>query len=318
MLEARGITKRYPGVTALDEVDFSISPGEVVALIGENGAGKSTLIKVLGGLVQPDAGAITLDGQAIHLHSAGDATRLGIGLIHQELNNLDNLDVAANVFLGREPRKFGVLIDEAEMARQTEVLLKTLGLDVSPSTPLGDLSIARQQMVEIAKALSLNARYLIMDEPTSSLTAGETKRLLEVVREISAQGVAVVYVSHRLGEVEAIANRAVALRDGKNAGGLDHDNLTAPQMVRLMVGRDIDRAVARPHVDRPARLVVQGLRTARFPEHEVSFEVGRGDPPGRVPARIRPPGRGHGIAGWRGDRFRFSPRSDSAGPVPGP
>ncbi|MGV3616238.1 MAG: sugar ABC transporter ATP-binding protein [Fimbriimonas sp.] len=277
MLEARGITKRYPGVTALDDVDFSVAPGEVVALIGENGAGKSTMIKVLGGLVSPDAGEVRVDGQPVTLHSAADATRLGIGLIHQELNNLDNLDVAANVFLGREPRKYGILIDRAAMARQTQIYLEQLGLDVSADTPLADLSIARQQMVEIAKALSLNAKYLIMDEPTSSLTAGETRRLLRVVRQLASQGVGIVYVSHRLGEVEEIADRAVAFRDGKNAGKLDKDELFAPNMVRLMVGRDIERQTAREQVERTPRVVVRGLRTARFPDHEVSFEIGRGE-----------------------------------------
>lgn len=277
MLEARGLTKRYPGVTALDNVDFSISPGEIVALIGENGAGKSTMIKILGGLVSPDAGEILLDGQPVKLHSAADATKLGIGVIHQELNNLDNLDVAANVFLGREPRKMGILIDRAEMSRQTDVHLRRLGLDVTPETHLGDLSIARQQMVEIAKALSQNAKYLIMDEPTSSLTAAETGRLLQVVRELSEQGVAVIYVSHRLGEVEAVCHRAVALRDGKNAGALEHSNMTAPNMVRLMVGRDVERPAAREKMERAARVAVKRLRTARFPEHEVSFEIGKGE-----------------------------------------
>jgi ribose transport system ATP-binding protein len=277
MLEARGLTKRYPGVTALDGVDFSISPGEVVALIGENGAGKSTMIKILGGLVQPDEGEVLVDGQPVKLHSAADATKLCIGVIHQELNNLDNLDVAANVYLGREPRKLGIIIDRAEMARQTEVHLRRLGLDVTPDTPLGDLSIARQQMVEIAKALSQNAKYLIMDEPTSSLTAGETARLLSVVKELSEQGVAIIYVSHRLGEVEAVCHRAVALRDGKNAGALDRENLTAPNMVRLMVGRDVERPAARALAERTARVTVKGLRTARFPDHEVSFDIGKGE-----------------------------------------
>jgi ribose transport system ATP-binding protein len=277
MLEAKGVTKRYPGVTALDSVDFSVGPGEVVALIGENGAGKSTLIKILGGLVTPDAGEILLDGKPIKLSSAADSTKLGIGLIHQELNNLDNLDVAANVYLGREPRKMRVLVDRAEMARQTAVHLRRLGLDVSPHTQLSELSIARQQMVEIAKALSQNARYLIMDEPTSSLTASETHRLLEVVRELAAQGVGIVYVSHRLGEVEAIADRAVAFRDGKNAGSLAKDQLKAANMVRLMVGRDIERPPARPHAERAPRVVVEELRTLRYPEHAVSFSIGAGE-----------------------------------------
>lgn len=276
MLEARGLVKRYPGVTALGGVDFSVGPGEVVALLGENGAGKSTLIKCLGGLQQPDEGTISVDGTPVRIANAAEATKLGIGVIHQELNNLDNLDVAGNVFLGREPRKFG-LIQHRKMAERTREFLRPLGLEVSPDAPLSDLSIAQQQLVEIAKALSLNAKYLIMDEPTSSLTAGETARLLEVIADLRSRGVGIVYVSHRLDEVKICADRAVVFRDGKNAGALAKDDLTTENMVRLMVGRDVAREVGRPYEAREPRLVVRGLRTKRFPQHEVSFEVGRGE-----------------------------------------
>jgi ribose transport system ATP-binding protein len=277
MLEARALTKRYPGVTALSEVDFSVGPGEVVALIGENGAGKSTMIKILGGLVQPDGGEILWNGQPIHLSSVGVATGLGIGVIHQELSNLTNLDVAGNVFLGREPRMLGCLIDRREMARKTREYLQPLGLDLSPDFPLSELSIARQQMVEIAKALSLEAKILIMDEPTSSLTSGETAQLLKVIEDLRARGVGIVYVSHRLDEVKAIADRAVAFRDGKNAGTLAKSEITTENMVRLMVGRDIQRESSRGFVATESRLVVNGLRTKRFPHREISFTVGRGE-----------------------------------------
>lgn len=276
MLEASAIVKKFPGVTALGGVDFSVGPGEVVALLGENGAGKSTLIKCLGGLQQPDEGTISVDGHPVRINSASEATRLGIGLIHQELNNLDNLDIAGNVFLGREPRRFGI-IQRRKMAEQTREHLHALGLDVSPDAPLRGLSIAQQQLVEIAKALSLNAKYLIMDEPTSSLTAGETARLLQVIAELRSKGVGIVYVSHRLDEVKICADRAVVFRDGKNAGSLDKDNLTTENMVRLMVGRDVARETGRPYEVREPRLVVRGLRTKRFPQHEISFEVGRGE-----------------------------------------
>ena len=276
MLQARGLVKRYPGVTALGGVDFSVGPGEVVALLGENGAGKSTLIKTLGGLQQPDEGEILLDGQPVRIANAAAATKLGVGLIHQELNNLDNLDVAGNVFLGREPSRFG-LLDRRAMEAGTREILRPLGLDVEPSAPLRGLSIAQQQMVEIAKALSLNAKYLVMDEPTSSLTAGETARLLQVVAELRAKGVGIVYVSHRLDEVKVCADRAVVFRDGKNAGGLAKEELTTENMVRLMVGRDVAREVGRPYVAREPRLVVRGLRTERFPEYAIDFEVGKGE-----------------------------------------
>ena len=276
MLEARGIVKRYPGVVALGGVDFWVGPGEVVALLGENGAGKSTMIKTLGGLQQPDEGEISVDGQPVRIANAAEATRLGIGVIHQELNNLDNLDIAGNVFLGREPRRFG-LLDRRAMETRTREYLRALGLDVEPHTPLSGLSIAQQQLVEIAKALSLNAKYLIMDEPTSSLTSGETARLLQVVAELRAKGVGIVYVSHRLDEVKICADRAVIFRDGKNAGALSKEELTTENMVRLMVGRDVAREVARAYEARDPRLVVRGLRTKRFPQHEISFEVGRGE-----------------------------------------
>ncbi len=277
MLEVRGLVKRYPGVTALSGVDFSVGSGEVVALIGENGAGKSTLIKIAGGLVAPDDGEILIDGRPVTLNGAADATRLGIGLIHQELCNLDNLDIAGNVFLGREPTKFGFIVDKAEMLRRTQEYLELLGLSLSPDTPLSSLSIAQQQMVEIAKALSLEAKVLIMDEPTSSLTAAETETLLKVVSDLRARGVGVVYVSHRLDEVKRLADRVVALRDGSNAGSLSKAQITTEQMVRLMVGRDLEKVPARPECAGLCCLDVAHLRTRRYPQHEVSLKVCKGE-----------------------------------------
>src|SRR5262245_51924308 len=192
LLEMRGISKRFPGVVALNNVSLEARPAEVVALVGENGAGKSTLMKILGGVHQPDAGTILIDDQLTRIHSVADAIHRGIAFIHQELNVLDNLDLAANVFLGREPVKGGFLhlIDRKRIHADARVYLHRLGLDVPTTTMLGSLSIAQQQMVEIAKALSLKARILIMDEPTSSLTLTETSRLLEVVKDLKAEGVA--------------------------------------------------------------------------------------------------------------------------------
>ena len=239
LLEMRGISKRFPGVIALDNVSLQIGRGEVVALCGENGAGKSTLMKILGGVYQPDAGEILIDGQPVKISGVTDSMKHGVAFIHQELNVLGNLDVAANVFLGREPKNALGLIDSKKMHTETAPFIKRLGLEVSTYTRLDNLSIAQQQLVEIAKALSLNSRLIIMDEPTSSLTLTETKRLLELVCELSEQGVSIVYISHRLGEIDECADRVVVLRDGKNAGELTHDEATHDKLVNMMVGREI-------------------------------------------------------------------------------
>ncbi len=226
----RGISKAFPGVIALDQVSLRIDRGEVLALCGENGAGKSTLMKILGGVHQPDAGEILIDGRSVKIQDVDDSMRHGIAFIHQELNVLGNLDVASNVFLGREPKNALGLINSRKIHADSVPLLRRLGLDISTHTRLDRLSIAQQQMVEIAKALSLNSRIIIMDEPTSSLTLTETKRLLELVCELSEQDVSIVYISHRLGEIDECADRIVVLRDGKklrvNSSGAEATLLT--------------------------------------------------------------------------------------------
>jgi ribose transport system ATP-binding protein len=280
LLALQNITKRFPGVLALDSVSFSIDCGEVVALIGENGAGKSTLMKILGGVHQADAGSVYVDGKPITIRHVNDAIRQGISFIHQELNVLDNLDVAGNVFLGREKLWGGPLrlIDRKAMQAQSRRYLERLGLQMSPSTPLVQLSIAQQQMVEIAKALSLDARLLIMDEPTSSLTMTETDRLLETMADLKRQGVSVIFISHRLDEVRRCADRVVVLRDGKNAGALSREQITHDNMVRLMVGRELKDLFKRtPSHKQAGGLKVTGLRTRYKPQHRISFEVSRGE-----------------------------------------
>ncbi len=278
ILEMRKIGKRFPGVIALDGVDFSISPGEVVALAGENGAGKSTLMKILGGVYQPDDGQIFINGQEKKINSVTDASANGIGFVHQELNVLDNLTVAENVFLGREPRRLGFLVDRQKINREAEIYLKRLGLNISPKTRLSELSIAQQQMVELAKALSLNARILIMDEPTSSLTLTETDRLLEVIKDLRNQNVSLIYISHRLGEIKQIADRVIVLRDGKNAGSLERTEINHDAIVKMMVGRDIER-FDRPPTDRANHdfIGVRDLRTRRYPLCAISFDVRKGE-----------------------------------------
>lgn len=280
ILEMKGISKGFPGVIALDNVKLEIYPGEIVALAGENGAGKSTLMKILGGIYQPDSGQLRIDGHEIAIRSVADAINRRLGFIHQELNVLDNLDIAENVFLGREPVWAGPLklVDRKRIHDEADGYLKRLGLNLSSRTPLKNLSIAQQQMVEIAKALSLNARILIMDEPTSSLTLTETSRLIEVSKELRAQGVSLVYISHRLGEISELADRVVVLRDGRNAGELARAEISHDAIVKLMVGRDLNRFYAHtPTTGKPGYFKVQNLRTNRYPQHAVSFDVGQGE-----------------------------------------
>jgi ribose transport system ATP-binding protein len=279
LLEMRGIAKNFPGVVALDNVSLKVGRGEVVALCGENGAGKSTLMKILGGIYPPDGGEIVVDGQPVKINHVMDALKLGIAFIHQELNVLDNLDVAANVFLGREPLSGPFrLIDRKKIHADTGPYLKRLGLDISSRTRLDRLSLAQQQMVEIAKALSLNARIIIMDEPTSSLTLSETDRLLELVCELSGQGVSVIYISHRLGEIEHCADRVVVLRDGKNAGELLEAEARHDHIVGLMVGREIKNFYVESKAAKsPAFFKVRNLRSTRYPGRPVSFDAGKGE-----------------------------------------
>ncbi len=273
VLEGRDLVKRFPGVLALDRVSITLHPSEVLAVIGENGAGKSTLMKILAGIERPDSGGILLDGRPVTLESVRAAARLGIALLHQELNLCDNLDVAANLFLGREPRRLG-FIDRRRLYEEAGRALARVGLEGSPRRLVGTLSPAQRQMVEIARALSVNARVLIMDEPTSSLTRGETERLFAVIRDLRARGVAVVYISHRLGEVREVADRVMALRDGRNSGELPRREADHDAMVRLMVGRDFSTLYPRqPRSPGPPVLEVRNLRTAAHPGHALDFQV---------------------------------------------
>jgi ribose transport system ATP-binding protein len=280
ILEARAITKRFPGVLALDRVDAAFGPGEVVAVVGENGAGKSTLMKVLAGVYTKDSGEVRVDGEPVEVSSVRRATELGIAFIHQELNLADNLSAAANLFLGRERTRGGVLKlldDRWHRARAAEVFAR-LGLRIDPSVRVRELGIGHQQMVEIAKALSQDARVLIMDEPTSSLTQHETDTLLGLVRELRDGGMCVVFISHRLAEVERVADRVIVLRDGRNSGELERREIAHDRIVSLMVGRDLD-VVHRPPGSQCGDpvLEVEGLRTRRFPDKPVRLRVRAGE-----------------------------------------
>jgi ribose transport system ATP-binding protein len=238
LLEVKGLTKSFPGVLALRGVSLHLKKGEVLSLIGENGAGKSTLMKILAGVQPADDGDYLIDGEPVSLQNVRDAMERGIALIHQELNLASNLDLAANIFLGREPNKKGI-IQEKELREEALKYLKRVGLDLPSETITGTLPIGKQQLVEIAKALSCDARVLIMDEPTSSLSQKETETLFEVVKDLRNQGISVIYISHRLGEVIELSDRVTVFRDGENAGDLAKEEINHENMVRLMVGRDL-------------------------------------------------------------------------------
>ena len=280
ILELIDISKTYPGVQALSKVNFAVAPGEVVGLIGENGAGKSTLMRILGGVTAPTSGTIRLRGEQKDNLTVSEAIRCGIAFVHQELNLFDNLDVAANVFFGREPRWLGPLhlIDTAEIRSRTRPLLERLGADFAPDTVVADLSLAQRQLVEIAKALSLGAEIVIMDEPTSSLTLTETNRLLEIIAELKASGVSIIFITHRLHEIEQCADRVVALRDGAVVGMLQKAEIEHERMIRLMIGRDLKALYTAPK-GAPGEdiLLVRNMRTATYPDHAVSFSLRRGE-----------------------------------------
>jgi ribose transport system ATP-binding protein len=281
LLAMRGITRRFPGVVALQDVSLALGRGEVLALTGENGAGKSTLIKILGGALAPDAGEILLNGQSVRFGSVRDAQRAGIALIHQELMLAPNLDVAGNIFLGSEARPLGLVspLRRRAMHAQAEALLKRVGLQQPPDTPVARLTVGEMQMVEIAKALAHAARIVIMDEPTSSLTAGEAERLFTIVRQLRADGIGVVYISHRMDEVMDLSDRVTVLRDGRNAGELARGAATRDRVVELMVGRDLSSGYfpERPPAGAVAPVLeVRDLLVPGAPA-PVSFTAGRGE-----------------------------------------
>ncbi len=267
LLDLAGITKSFPGVQALDNVSMRLSAGEVLALVGENGAGKSTLMKVLAGIVQPDSGTLRLDGEPVRFRWPIEAIRAGIALIHQELNLHEGLSVAENLFLGRELHCWGWR-DRQRMNERAAEALQQVGCGASPTDPLANLSVAARQLVEIARAVSSDAKVVIMDEPTSSLTTTEAENLFGVVESLAQRGVGIVYISHRLGEIVRLADRVEVLRDGRNAGALTGDAIHHDAMVSAMIGRESTKLFDRREVVRgEVRLRVKDLRVA----HRQSF-----------------------------------------------
>jgi ribose transport system ATP-binding protein len=282
-LEMCAITKRFPGVVALSDVSLHVRGGEVLSLMGENGAGKSTLMKILGGAYPPDAGELRIDGNPVVFRGVADAKKRGIALIHQELMLAPNLDIAGNIYLGNEPRCWGVMrcMNRPTMVGMAQALLDRVGLDLPADTPVSRLTAGQMQMVEIAKALSINARAIIMDEPTSSLTAGESEHLFKIVATLKRDGIAVIYISHRMEEVLRLSDRITVLRDGKYVGDLPGADATHDKIVSMMVGRAFtsrfpDRPETPPGTGeaplfKAENLVVPGTRRG------VSFDAQRGE-----------------------------------------
>ncbi|XXS81677.1 sugar ABC transporter ATP-binding protein [Sorangium sp. So ce176] len=282
LLAMSAINKRFPGVVALQGVSLSLGPGEVLALMGENGAGKSTLMKILGGAQQPDEGEIRIDGKRVTLESVRAAKRLGIALIHQELMLAPNLDIAANIFLGNEGGGTGALLrplPKGDLYARAKELLQRVGLTLPPSTPVSSLTAGQMQMVEIAKALSLDARILIMDEPTSSLTSGESEHLFQIIHKLRSDGIGIVYISHRMEEVMALADRVTVLRDGRYVGDLTRAEATHEKIVSMMVGRELSAHYfpeRGPRRSAEPVLVVEGLVVPGAPA-PISFSAERGE-----------------------------------------
>ena len=271
------IRKAFPGVVALDDVSFDLRRGEVHVLLGENGAGKSTLMKILSGAYQKSAGRILIEGREIEIKSPRHARQLGISTIYQELNLIPHLSAAENIFLGREPTNAVGFIDRGAIHQAAGGILKGLGVDLDPRTRVAQLGIAQQQMVEIAKAISLDAAILIMDEPTSALTEREIAELFARMRTLRAAGVSIVYISHRLEELFEIGDRVTVLRDGKRVGTYNIQDISRPDLIRLMVNRELTNQF--PKV--PAERGEEALRVEGLNRHgvlyDISFSLRRGE-----------------------------------------
>ncbi|NCB32104.1 MAG: sugar ABC transporter ATP-binding protein, partial [Clostridia bacterium] len=278
VLEMRGICKYFPGVKALDHVHLEVSKGEVHALLGENGAGKSTLLKILAGAYTKDEGEIVICGEKIDRMDTKKSEELGISVIYQEFSTLPYLSVAENIFLGnQQKKKNGITIDWKKCYEDSKKLLERVGLAVDPKMLIGELKVAQQQMVEIAKALSKKAKIIVMDEPTAPLTQREIENLFSVIRELKAQGVAIIYVSHRLAEIKQICDRVTFLRDGCYVGDADVRDIDMNDMIRMMVGRDLSDIYPAKRVEiGGAILQVEHLSTAdRLTD--ISFRLHKGE-----------------------------------------
>jgi len=278
LLEMEGIHKRFPGVHALNDVSLTVKTGEVHALVGENGAGKSTLMKVLNGIYEKDAGRVLYKGSEVRIDSPLRAQRLGIGMIHQELNLMPHLTVAENIFIGKEPKIMGLFLDKTRANREAKALLESMRLDIRPDVLVKDLTVAKQQMVEIAKVLSYNSELLIMDEPTAALTESEIQELFRFIRGLRAAGHGVIYISHRLDELWEISDRITVMRDGQYVDTVDTKDVTREQIISMMVGRAIyEEPKQRSNVQAGASVVLEAKHLTAHIVKDVSFLLHKGE-----------------------------------------
>lgn len=277
LLEMRGISKSFPGVQALSEVDVKVRPGTVLALIGENGAGKSTLMKCLFGIYKHEAGKIILEGKEVCFDKPVDAINAGISMIHQELSPLRERSVAQNIFTGREPYAFGFIVDNKKIIDETQKLFDKLNIDIDPKQKMGNLTIAKMQLVEIAKAVSYHSKIVVMDEPTSSLTVAETSKLFEIINQLRSEGIGIIYITHKMDEVFEIADEVTVLRDGKFIKTLKSADTSKDELVQLMVGREMVQMFPKNYypigdvVLRVEDLACEGVFSG------VSFEIHKGE-----------------------------------------
>jgi inositol transport system ATP-binding protein len=283
LLKVNRVGKRFPGVVALDNVSLNVKRGEVHALLGENGAGKSTLLKILAGAQYQDSGTIDFDGQPLGRELPHERQRLGIVTVYQEFTLMPNLSVAENIFIGREPVR-GSFLSWPTMIKEAKAVTARLDLRVDPLTPVYALSVAEQQMVEIARALTMNAKLIILDEPTAALSDREVVKLHQIVRDLQAQGLGIIYVTHRLGEVKQLCDRLTVLRDGKYAGDAEVKDVSLDQIVRLMVGRNVEYLPGEPHAGGEVVARVENLtRLKRLPGSQavplrgISLQIRRGE-----------------------------------------
>lgn len=278
ILTMKGIDKSFIGVHALKNVDFDLRKGEVHALMGENGAGKSTLMKVLTGIYSKDSGTITFEGKELNLANPKEAQELGISIVHQELNMMNHLTVAQNIFIGREMMN-GKLINDKKMNEEAKKLFNLLNIDINPSSVMGDLTVGKQQMCEIAKAISRNAKIIVFDEPTAALTESEIDELFKIIRDLRSKDIGIIYISHRMDEIKVITDRVTVMRDGEYVGTLISADCTKDDIINMMVGRVIyedPKEKSNVPADAPVVLSVKNLKAGKM-VRDVSFDLKKGE-----------------------------------------